>query len=336
MKQPMFNRIGFACLLLACASSQAQTGYQRIGGNAPQAQVTPAATPTFNAQPGQASTGQAAMAVPGSPMPTPMPTPKLDLVREATDMIAPLTPQEVLRLRKEMKARAEAANQPISPLAKPVIRVARVDIGPGAVPELIRVTLTEGATVSFMDAGGRPWKVDGADNFNPTGLDIGRAGEHGIVISAKAAETSGNISVRLVGLPSPIPLKVMAGPGVRDVDYAVDMQVPRFLPGAPAPLGAVASQLSLGIDDLINYLLKTPPKEARPLTLDGLPGGMAWQVPSGRVILRTNQMVASPNYSRRQSSFDGMTVYDLPATPYVLVSMDGRLAHVRVNGLSVQ
>ena len=332
----------FLALLTMTSVAMAQSGYQRIGSTDTRVEttsvtpaVTPAATPQFTNQPQQQRSPVSGAPTPGAPMPSPMAPPKPDLVNEAINQISPLTPSEVLRLRKEMKLRAEAANQPLAPVAKPITRVATVDIGPGAVPELIRVTLTEGATISFMDAGGRPWKVAGADNFNPTGLDIGRSGEHGLVISSRSVDTSGNISVRLEGLPSPIALKVVSGSGVREVDYTVDMQVPKYLPGLPAPLGSTNTQLALGADDLLNYLLKTPPKEARALSLDGLPGAMGWQTPSGRIILRTDHMVASPNYSRRQSSFDGMTVYDLPSTPYVLVSSEGRLLNVRINGLAI-
>jgi intracellular multiplication protein IcmK len=260
----------------------------------------------------------------------------LDRVEESVNMIAPLTAEEILRLRRELNVRQKAAVEPLIPQGKPSTRLARIDLSPGATPEVIRISMSEGAVVSFIDAAGRPWNIENADSFNPTGFDIAAFGKNGLSIAAKMEQAIGNVAVRLEGMSGAITFKVLAGhTASRDLDYAIDLQVPRYLPGVPAPVGAVIAQPSLGVGELMDYLLRTPPRDARELKVEGIVGAMAWQTPSGRIMLRTDKMVLSPDAKRRQSSSDGMTVYELPVTPVALVSDNGRLINVQISGFSI-
>lgn len=336
MKKFILRRTAHAsavlAMTLACSISHAQL--QRIDA------LTASPTPKFADQaPAQKSQGLGGIPIAGNPMPTPLPSgspqfSKADLVTEGMNQIAPLTPDEILSMRKQIAERQVAAKQPLNPLSKPSIRAVTVDMAPGAMPEIIRISETEGATLSFMDLAGRPWKVVNASSFNTQGLDIGRDGPYGIVISAKMAETYGNVSIRLEDLLNPVVLKVIAGPGVRDIDYSVGLQIPKYLPSESAPVGRVVGQPNLKVSNLMDYLMRTPPKDAKELTVGGLPGAMAWQDVSGNIMLRTTQLAISPNPIRRQSSFDGMTIFELPVTPYVLTTADGQYTNVHLTGLS--
>lgn len=342
-----------AWLLLAShVAVQAQDmGAQRVSpaSGQPSNRVVPLEAPALDRQP--AATGQAAGAaqaqqpqfLPLAPQPTPMPMPSplparasIDLVNEAIDSVAPLSAEEIIRLRQELDRRAKAAATPLAPQAKPTTRVVQVDLSPGAVPEVIRISRAEGSIVSFIDAAGRPWPVENADNFNPKALDIALFGKNSLSIGSKVDQAVGNIAVRLEGMSGALTFRVLVGhAATREVDYTVDMQIPRYLPGAPAPVGAVVTQPAMGVDELMDYLLRTPPRDAKSLKVEGLAGAMAWQTPSGRLMLRTDRLVLSPNAKRRQSSSDGMTVYDLPLTPVVLVSDDARIVNVQISGFSV-
>lgn len=326
---------------LLCGSTLAQTGISR---------ATPSATPTYSAAPTppvqapQAApvaspvASQAGVArqplppgyAPGQPMPMPLPAPPADLKAEAIDRIAPLNPKEILELRKELGARAAAMNQPLEPTAKPVRRVVRLDLSPGVAPEIIRTAMAQGSVITFLDAAGRPWPVASADNFNPAGFDIATFGTNGVSIGVKSASArAGNLAVLLEGLQIPVTLSVQTGQ--REVDYSVEFHIPKMVPGQAAPVGAVEQVLSLGAADLMNFLLNTPPEQARPLVVDSALA-KAWQVSSDRMIVRTTAAVASPPWRRRQSSAMGVSVYDLPLTPVVLVATEGQLLPVRVTG----
>ncbi len=263
-------------------------------------------------------------------MPAPLPVPPADLKTEAIDRIAPLNPKEILELRKELGARAAAMNQPLEPVAKPVRRVVRLDLSPGAAPEVIRTAVSQGSVVTFLDAAGRPWPVVSADNFNPAGFDIATFGVNGVSIGVKAASArAGNIAVLLNGLQTPVTLSIQTGQ--REVDYGVEFHIPKMLPGQAAPVGAVEQVLSLGASDLMNFLLNTPPEHARALKADSSLAN-AWQISPDRMIVRTTGVVASPSWRRRQSSAMGVSVYDLPLTPVVLVASEGQLLPVRLSG----
>lgn len=332
------NRGLIALLLVAAVQAHAQTaGMQRISPAGPAAGVQPVAapelaTPEFQqAKPAGVARGPRGVA----PMPTPMPQAP-NLVDQSLTMLAPLTAQEILQLRAELTKRQRAAAQPLAPQGKPSTRLARIDLSPGATPEVIRISTSEGAVVSFIDAAGRPWPVENADNFNPTAFDIASFGPNAISVAGKINEAVGNIAVRLSGMSGALTFKVLSGHSdTRNLDYAVDLEVPRYLPGAPAPVGEVITQTPIGVSELMNYLLRTPPRDARELKIVSLPGAMAWQTSSGRLMLRTDRMVLSPNAARRQSSSDGMTVYDLPLTPVVLVADGGRMVNIQVDGISV-
>lgn len=334
MKQFSFHRTASVSAMLAltavCGVSHAQL--QRIDAlAAPKIADQPPPSPPSKAQ------GLGAAPVAGNPMPTPLPSgspQKADLVNESLNQIAPLTPAETLLLRKQIAERQRAAKQPLNPLAKPAFRMETVDLSAGAMPQVIRISETEGATLSFMDLAGRPWKVVNASSFNTAGLDIGRDGSYGIVISAKMPELVGNVSIRLEDLLNPVVVQVIAGPGVPAVDYSVGLQIPRYLPNEAPPIGNVVSQPNLKVANLMDYVMRTPPKDAKQLTVSGLPGAMAWQDPAGNLMLRTTSLAVSPNPIHRQSSFDGMTVFELPVTPYVLVTADGQYSNVHITGYS--
>lgn len=265
--------------------------------------------------------------LPGGPLPSPV-----NLQQEAIERIAPLTPTEIIDLRQELGRRSAAMTQPLDPVAKPVRRSIAIDLAPSATPEVIRAAFSQGSVVSFVDAAGRPWPVVVADNFNPSGFDTAAFGQNGVSIGVKSAGArSGSVAVLLEGMTSPITFSVVTGQ--REVDYSVEVQLPRYLPGQPAPVGAVEQIRSLGAADLMNFLLNTPPREARALKSDSA-NLVAWQVSAERMIVRTEAMLASPAWSRRQSSATGVSVYDLPLTSRLLVASQGQMMTVHLSGFA--
>jgi hypothetical protein len=52
------------------------------------------------------------------------------------------------------------------------------------------------------------------------------------------------------------------------------------------------------------------------------------------MIVRTEALVASPAWQRRQSSTSGVNVYDLPLTPALVVAAQGQLMNVRLSGFA--
>lgn len=317
-----------AALSVVTTPAFSQQGVQRVSS---QGQVQPVAAPVLAPQLPVVSTPTAR-----GPMPTPLPggamlaPAPINLREEAVDRIAPLSPQEVLELRKELDARSAAMQQPLAPVGKPVRRVVSLDLSPGAAPEVVRAAFGQGGVVTFMDAAGRPWPVLELENYNPTGLDVAVLGSNGVSIGVKSPSTRiGNIAVRLEGLSSPVTFAVATGQ--LEIDYSVEMQLARFLPGAPAPVGAVEGLPTLAAPELMNFLLGTPPNGARQLAADNS-GVRAWQISPQVMVIRTEALLASPRFSRRQSSANGMTVYELPLSPKLILASQGQMQTVSLMG----
>src|SRR3546814_592446 len=135
----------------------------------------------------------------------------------------------------------------------------------------------------------------------------------------------------LKGLATPVTFTVI--PGVDNTDYRVDLRVPGIAPGAAPSLGNSSSHNPVGTPDLTAYLYGQTPDGASPLRVQGPAGVKAWQSINGDLILRTSALVASPAWSERLPSADGTSVYRLPLTPVVLVSINGKLTNIDVSGM---
>lgn len=266
-----------------------------------------------------------------SPMPMPMPQGvPANLVDEALDRTAPLTPEEIRDLRRELDSRSNAMNEPLTPVGRPVRRLVNLDLSPGSVPEIIRVSYGQGGVVTFLDAAGRPWPVIAVENFSPRGLDVAVLGTNGVSIAVRAPTARvANLAVQLEGLASPVTLSVSIGQS--EIDYSVEMQLPRYLPGAPAPVGSIEALPSLAASDLLNYLLGTVPTGIRVLQTN-MAGVQAWQINAQTMVVRTEALLASPRYHRRQSSANGLTVYELPVSPRLILASQGQMQQVALSG----
>jgi intracellular multiplication protein IcmK len=269
-------------------------------------------------------------------MPTPLPGgpigAPLNLRQEAIDKIAPLSPKEIIELREDLDRRANAMAQPLEPAAKPGRRFLSLDLSPSAVPEVVRSSFGQGTVVTFLDAAGRPWPIVAAENFNTKGLDVAVFGANGLSLGVKNPSARvGNVAVQLEGLQTPVTFAVAVGQ--REVDYSVEMQLAKYLPGAAAPVGAVEQLPSLGAPEMLNYLLGTPPKTAKALTSSS-PNVRAWQTSPDSMVVRTDALLASPRYSRRQSSATGVTVYEVPLMSHLILASQGQLQTIAVSGFT--
>ncbi|MDF2461834.1 MAG: icmK [Ramlibacter sp.] len=331
-------RFGVLCLLGACSFAYAQSGISRAGAAAPVAATS---------QPG-AQRALPAPALDSMPRPTPLPgqplpghggsapapvaAPQISITEDALIRTAPLTSAEVLELRRELLNRQQAVQQPIEPVAKPVRRAVSLDLSPTGAPEVIRLSQGQGAIIAFYDAAGRPWPITVGDGYSPRSLDVATFGANSLSVGLKARLVGRtNLAVLLEGLDTPVVLSVL--PAREETDVALEVQVPRYVPSLPAPVSAAQQMASLNSSELMNFLLGTPPKEARALTADSAVV-KAWQTGPNRMIVRTSALLAAPAWTRRQSSGAGVTVYELPLSPVVTVAVDGSLSLVRISGLS--
>lgn len=267
-----------------------------------------------------------------------LPSPKINLVNEAVRQTAPLTPDEILDLRRQIQARTDAMYEPINkgPLPTPVITQYKLDLSPGATPPVVRVAIAQGSVVNFVDASGAPWPIKDAENFNMKGMKVAQLDSHDLSIALLNPMAMGNVAVVLDGLASPIIFTVT--PAQAQTDYRADMIVPKLRKDhglRPLAQAADAGTPSLDAENLGGFLLKIPPKSARALTVKGLDGAMAWQISPTQMVVRTDNEVTYPAYYRKHSSGDGTSVYELPLSPQVTVLHAGEFVRFNVSGFQV-
>lgn len=267
-----------------------------------------------------------------------LPSPKIDLVNEAVQQTAPLTPQEILDLRKQIQERTNAMYEPITkgPLPTPVITQYKLDLSPGATPPVVRVAVGQGSVVSFIDASGAPWPIKDAENFNLRGMKVAQLDSNDLSIALLNPMAMGNVAVVLDGLASPVIFTVT--PAQAQTDYRVDMIIPKLRkdnglrPLAKAPDSGTPS---LDAEELGAFLLKIPPKSATALVVHGADGVMAWQISPTQMVVRTDDEVTYPAYYKKHTSSDGMSVYELPISPQVTVLKSGEFVRFDISGFQI-
>lgn len=261
----------------------------------------------------------------GAQAPQRMPSPVVDfdIVNEVIDRTAPMSVEEIRRLRLELSERERAWNENVSktPPPKPVVSEYRLDLSPGATPPVVRVTMGQGALVTFIGADGKPWPLKEVDNFNSTGIRVTQLASHVLSISLKAPYANGSVGVMLEDLATGVTFGVV--PAQAETDHRVELIVPKVYGAVPAGSAAVGGSYdvpSLNTRDLSGYLLKIPPASAIELKVEGGGGFVtAWQSSRERMVVRTSRAVVSPAAFRRHSSSDGTHVYELPLTPVLTI-----------------
>ena len=241
----------------------------------------------------------------------------------------PMSPQQIVKMHQQidLSQRASAVTPNIPP--KSVSSTIMVNLAPGATPPAVRLSQGYVSSLVFVDSTGTPWPIASFDVGNPKAVNMQWDGKSNILlIQSVAPYISGDIVVRLVGLPTPITLELVSGQRV--VDYRVDIHVSGIGPNTKElPIGTdlpnSANQLLLGVLDGI------APAGSRALNVLGANNAQVWGL-GDKMYLRTRLTVLSPGWVGKMVSPDGMNAYELPKTSSVLVSRYGEPVQLKIEG----
>jgi intracellular multiplication protein IcmK len=242
----------------------------------------------------------------------------------------PLSPDQINALRNmlDQTQRAQAAAPYKTPPA-PTSTSLNIDLAPGAVPPVIRLSKGFVSSLVFIDSTGAPWPIEAFDLGDPTAFNISwdKKGNT-LMIQARQDYSYGNLAVNLKNLNTPVMLTLV--PGQRVVDYRVDMRVPGQGPQAAASIG---DDLPAAADNqLLNVLNGIAPMNGRRLKTEN-DFAEVWMV--GDVLyLRSAYAMLSPAWVAKMSSADGMNAYKLSPSPLVLLMRHGQIVSVKIEGLS--
>lgn len=242
----------------------------------------------------------------------------------------PLSPDQINALRNmlDQTQRAQAAAPYKTPPA-PTSTSLNIDLAPGAVPPVIRLSKGFVSSLVFIDSTGAPWPIEAFDLGDPTSFNISwdKKGNT-LMVQARQDYSYGNLAVNLKNLNTPVMLTLV--PGQRVVDYRVDMRVPGQGPQAAAAIG---DDLPAPADNqLLNVLNGIAPLDGRRLKTEN-DFAQVWKV--GDVLyLRSAYTLLSPAWVAKMSSADGMNAYKLSPAPLVLLLRHGQMVSVKIEGLS--
>jgi intracellular multiplication protein IcmK len=177
--------------------------------------------------------------------------------------------------------------------------------------------------------------VSGGTNCNaqtnaggPSAIAIGffvctpTKGSNVLEITPVSLSPRGGLVVSLEGAPKPLTFLLISGGGRYDADLSI--HVSDRGPKAKIEIMTQPNVPDTGAPFLTGMLEGVPPSDATPLEVEGVsPEGLrAWRL--GRnVYLRTSYTLLSPEWTASEQEA-GTTVYAVPNTPVVLLSVNGR------------
>ncbi len=296
------------------------------------------AAPAWSQTPGQANTASA-------PAPEPLPPPDTPASKAARDAI-PLTPEMIEDLARRYRAQQQAIEQGTTEMAAPINRQINVSFAPGTATSIINTVKGYPTAVSFFDSTGQPWPIQWDTNSNPAAIAGGTncnastntggpsvaaigfyvctptKGSNVLEITPVSVSPRGGLVVSLEGAPKPLTFLLLSGGG--RFDSSLSIHVADRGPHAKVEIMTQQGAPDTGAPFLTAMLNGVPPADAAPLSVEGVsPDGLrAWRL--GRnVYLRTRYTLLSPEWTASEAEA-GTTVYAIPNTPVVLLSVDGR------------
>jgi intracellular multiplication protein IcmK len=242
--------------------------------------------------------------------------------------LLPLSTDQIHTFMKRLEDTQSASVMPSSgsPIGK--VRITTLSLDPGTEPPTINLAAGYVTTINMLDATGEPWPImdvgiGGNFEVSPT-----PAGTHIVRVMPLTRVGTGDLSVLLKDLPTPVIFRLSAGGPT--VDLRHDARVPKFGPNAKIPL-VDHPRLEAGDETIMMLLQNAPPKDAKRMKISGLDArSMAWNL-GDHVYVRTPLTLLSPSWSASVSSADGMTVYDIGDAPVLLMSDNGAIVRARLS-----
>lgn len=247
--------------------------------------------------------------------------------------LLPLQPNEIRKLLEHFDRTQEAVELSVYPAPKPEVTVQTLSLDPGTTPASVNVAFGHVTTLNMLDSTGAPWPVEDiswAGNFEVV-EGASENGSHILRISPQGEFASGNMSIRLLTLKTPVILALNTSR--EKVHYRFDAIIPEQGPLAEAPLiqGSGVTTIKAGNKSASSILEGIPPGDTARLDVAGVDGRTSAYRLNESVYLRTPLTLLSPAWTSSVASADGMRVYEIPDTPVVLLSDKGQMVRARLS-----
>ena len=268
--------------------------------------------------------------------------------QRAMDNAIPLTPDMIRELGRRYGAVKRAEEESDALIASPVNRPVSVTFAPGQATNIIQTVRGYPTALSFFDNTGQPWpvawdtnsnaaNVSGGTNCNSSPSGAGSPavntvgfyvcvpvkGSNTIEITPMSRVPRGGLLVHLEGAPKPLSFLLIAGRDSYDADLSI--HIANRGPKAKVLVDTRPGAPVTGAPYLNAMLSGVAPADAVPLAVAGVSPDevRAWRL-GAEVYLRTRYTLMSPPWDASEMGEAGVTIYAVPSTPVVLLSVDGR------------
>jgi intracellular multiplication protein IcmK len=247
---------------------------------------------------------------------------------KASTGLMPLSSDQIREFMHKLEETQNASQTPYAGTPKGETRITTLSLDPGATPPQINLASGFVTTIAMVDATGEPWPildvgVGGNFEVSPT-----QAGTHVVRVMPLTRVGTGDLSVLLKDLPTPVIFRLSAGGPTVDLRY--DARIGKLGPGARPPLIS-RPRLEAGDEVLTLILENAPPEAAKRVKVGGLDSRTkAWSL-GDKVYVRTPLSMLSPAWNASVSSGDGMTVYEIGSAPVLLMSDNGAMVRAQIS-----
>ena len=218
-----------------------------------------------------------------------------------------------------------------------------ISLDNGKLPTVVRLSAGYVSVLTFYDSTGAIWPIRGYDIGNPTSVNIvwnegsqeeeeaGESYANTLLLQAQTLYKTTNLVVMLRGLNTPVILELI--PGQQQVDYRMDIQVPKRGPLAKkldTSDGVMSPHDVKGyLVDLINNI--PPARSVQAHVLGG--DAQAW-VYQKKLLIRTPLEIISPAWTSKINGANGLVhVYELPLTSSLIALKNGEVVKLKIEGI---
>ncbi len=249
-------------------------------------------------------------------------------VEGTRNTLFPMRPEDIEKMLDVFNETRETAETSGNPIPKAEIKVADISLDPSVLPEIIKTAPGHVTSLTILDITGQPWPIQDVTWGGKFDIVPPEDGGHVIRITPSSAHGFGNMSIRLIDLPTPVTFSLQTSPDLSY--YRFDARVPEYGPNSQIPIIDTARSIQAGDAVMTAVLDGAPPVSAKRLTVEGVDGRTSvWDV-DGTIFVRTPLSLLSPGWVASTNSGDGMAVYKIKKTPVLLLSDRGNMVRAHI------
>ena len=247
----------------------------------------------------------------------------------------PLTPKQISKFKEAAADQQKASSQPaVNGTSEGTSSTVVVQLKPGSIQPIVRGGAGKITSLVFTDASGNAWPIVSYSIGNADAFSVKwNKSSSVLLLQGQKLYATTNIAVMLKGLNIPVMVTLILGQKQWDyLDYIRVNADSATKAGASNEEEMMSSSVSTTSPIMVNLLDGQPPGDAQPLIVQG---GQAqvWSLPNGDYVMLTNGVLLSPRWTRR---LDGTGhhehAYEFPAAPLVMVSINGQVQQISING----